>query len=182
MRTACRQRAKEPQKEKRGNCPQKQRKRCEKKSCTAGRSPAKRAGKRIKTRPGFFCRQYSRGALSGRGGSSILSRVTPPAIFYLFSDFSVQKIDGEKKICYTLVRLYEKGFYRGSRFPQARHSFFCGHGNSPQGTTLKRRLFRRRNFIRTGIEVVITALTRNQVVRKGSWVRIPPCPPIGIAF
>ena len=30
----------------------------------------------------------------------------------------------------------------------------------------------------TGIEVVITALTRNQVVLTGSWVRIPPCPPI----
>ena len=27
------------------------------------------------------------------------------------------------------------------------------------------------------IEVVITGLTRNQVVRKGSWVRIPPLPP-----
>ena len=26
--------------------------------------------------------------------------------------------------------------------------------------------------------MVITALTRNQVVRKGSWVRIPPSPPI----
>ena len=25
--------------------------------------------------------------------------------------------------------------------------------------------------------MVITALTRNQVVRKGSWVRIPPSPP-----
>ncbi len=28
------------------------------------------------------------------------------------------------------------------------------------------------------IEVVITALTRNQVVLTGSWVRIPPLPPI----
>ena len=27
------------------------------------------------------------------------------------------------------------------------------------------------------IEVVITGLTRNQVARKGSWVRIPPPPP-----
>lgn len=27
--------------------------------------------------------------------------------------------------------------------------------------------------------MVITALTRNQVVRKGSWVRIPPSPPLG---
>ena len=26
--------------------------------------------------------------------------------------------------------------------------------------------------------MVITALTRNQVARKGSWVRIPPPPPI----
>ena len=25
--------------------------------------------------------------------------------------------------------------------------------------------------------MVITALTRNQVARKGSWVRIPPLPP-----
>ena len=25
--------------------------------------------------------------------------------------------------------------------------------------------------------MVITSLTRNQVVRKGSWVRIPPSPP-----
>ncbi len=33
------------------------------------------------------------------------------------------------------------------------------------------------NGIRSGIEVVITALTRNQVARKGSWVRIPPAPP-----
>ena len=32
--------------------------------------------------------------------------------------------------------------------------------------------------LRRSIEVVITALTRNQVVRKGSWVRIPPSPPI----
>ena len=27
------------------------------------------------------------------------------------------------------------------------------------------------------IEAVITSLTRNQVVRKGTWVRIPPSPP-----
>lgn len=27
------------------------------------------------------------------------------------------------------------------------------------------------------IEVVVTSLTRNQVVRKGTWVRIPPLPP-----
>ena len=27
------------------------------------------------------------------------------------------------------------------------------------------------------IEVVVTSLTRNQVVRKGTWVRIPPSPP-----
>ncbi len=32
-------------------------------------------------------------------------------------------------------------------------------------------------YIRIGIEVVITALTRNQVVLTGSWVRIPPYPP-----
>ena len=30
---------------------------------------------------------------------------------------------------------------------------------------------------RKRIEVVITALTRNQVYRKVSWVRIPPLPP-----
>ena len=30
---------------------------------------------------------------------------------------------------------------------------------------------------RKRIEVVITGLTRNQVARKGSWVRIPPLPP-----
>ena len=30
---------------------------------------------------------------------------------------------------------------------------------------------------RKRIEVVITSLTRNQVVRKGTWVRIPPLPP-----
>ena len=29
----------------------------------------------------------------------------------------------------------------------------------------------------SGIEVVVTSLTRNQVVRKGTWVRIPPAPP-----
>ena len=29
----------------------------------------------------------------------------------------------------------------------------------------------------SGIEVVVTSLTRNQVVRKGTWVRIPPSPP-----
>ena len=29
----------------------------------------------------------------------------------------------------------------------------------------------------SGIEVVITGLTRNQVVLTGSWVRIPPAPP-----
>lgn len=29
----------------------------------------------------------------------------------------------------------------------------------------------------SSIEVVITSLTRNQVVRKGPWVRIPPAPP-----
>ena len=33
------------------------------------------------------------------------------------------------------------------------------------------------NRIWKRIEVVITGLTRNQVVRKGSWVRIPPLPP-----
>ena len=31
--------------------------------------------------------------------------------------------------------------------------------------------------IGSGIEVVITGLTRNQVVLTGSWVRIPPAPP-----
>ena len=31
--------------------------------------------------------------------------------------------------------------------------------------------------VRKRIEVVITALTRNQVVLTGSWVRIPPLPP-----
>lgn len=29
----------------------------------------------------------------------------------------------------------------------------------------------------SGIEVVITGLTRNQLGRKVSWVRIPPAPP-----
>ena len=33
------------------------------------------------------------------------------------------------------------------------------------------------DYIWKRIEVVITALTRNQVARKGSWVRIPPLPP-----
>ena len=32
--------------------------------------------------------------------------------------------------------------------------------------------------VRTGIEVVITGLTRNQFVGNGTWVRIPPRPPI----
>ena len=33
-------------------------------------------------------------------------------------------------------------------------------------------------IIWTGIEVVITGLTRNQFVgNSGTWVRIPPCPP-----
>ena len=36
--------------------------------------------------------------------------------------------------------------------------------------------------LRSGIEVVITGLTRNQVARKGSWVRIPPAPPRAPAF
>ena len=31
--------------------------------------------------------------------------------------------------------------------------------------------------IRKRIEVVITSRTRNAVVRKGTWVRIPPLPP-----
>ena len=35
--------------------------------------------------------------------------------------------------------------------------------------------------IRKRIEVVITALTRNQVVLTGSWVRIPPLPPMKTA-
>ena len=30
---------------------------------------------------------------------------------------------------------------------------------------------------RSGLEVVVTSLTRTQVVRKGTWVRIPPAPP-----
>ena len=35
-------------------------------------------------------------------------------------------------------------------------------------------------YIRTGIEVVITGLTRNQFVgNTGTWVRIPPRPPFG---
>ena len=34
-----------------------------------------------------------------------------------------------------------------------------------------------KNLIRKRIEVVITGLTRNQVVLTGSWVRIPPAPP-----
>ena len=42
-------------------------------------------------------------------------------------------------------------------------------------------IFRIHKFIRKRIEVVITALTRNQVARKGSWVRIPPLPPAGSA-
>ena len=28
------------------------------------------------------------------------------------------------------------------------------------------------------IEVVVTSCTRNAVVRKGTWVRIPPLPPV----
>ena len=35
------------------------------------------------------------------------------------------------------------------------------------------------NSIWTGIEGVVTSRTRNAVVRKGTWVRIPPCPPKG---
>ena len=35
-----------------------------------------------------------------------------------------------------------------------------------------------RQFIRRGIEAVITGLTRNQFGRKPTWVRIPPSPPI----
>ena len=34
-----------------------------------------------------------------------------------------------------------------------------------------------RNILWKRIEVVITGLTRNQVVLTGSWVRIPPLPP-----
>ena len=33
------------------------------------------------------------------------------------------------------------------------------------------------NLIWRSIEVVITSRTRNAVVRKGTWVRIPPYPP-----
>ena len=33
-------------------------------------------------------------------------------------------------------------------------------------------------FLRKGIEVVITALTRNQVCGNASWVRIPLFPPL----
>ena len=33
------------------------------------------------------------------------------------------------------------------------------------------------NFIWKRIEVVVTSRTRNAVVRKGTWVRIPPLPP-----
>ena len=35
----------------------------------------------------------------------------------------------------------------------------------------------RNNFIWKRIEVVVTSRTRNAVVRKGTWVRIPPLPP-----
>ena len=39
--------------------------------------------------------------------------------------------------------------------------------------------FKLLKYIRTGIEVVITGLTRNQFVgNTGTWVRIPPRPPI----
>ena len=39
--------------------------------------------------------------------------------------------------------------------------------------------FKLLKYIRTGIEVVITGLTRNQFVgNSGTWVRIPPRPPI----
>ena len=39
------------------------------------------------------------------------------------------------------------------------------------------RLFlHKKQQMRKRIEAVITALTRNQVARKGSWVRIPPLP------
>ncbi len=38
-----------------------------------------------------------------------------------------------------------------------------------------------RVHIRKRIEVVITGLTRNQVVLTGSWVRIPPLPPLETA-
>ena len=34
-------------------------------------------------------------------------------------------------------------------------------------------------LLRKGIEVVITALTRNQVCGNASWVRIPLFPPLG---
>ena len=34
-----------------------------------------------------------------------------------------------------------------------------------------------RNYIGSGIEVVITGLTRNQFVSNHTWVRIPPAAP-----
>ena len=38
-------------------------------------------------------------------------------------------------------------------------------------------------YIGRSIEAVITGLTRNQFVgNSGTWVRIPPCPPIGASF
>ena len=48
---------------------------------------------------------------------------------------------------------------------------FCHHaGNIAAQYFLHNRIWKR-------IEVVITSRTRNAVVRKGTWVRIPPLPP-----
>ena len=60
-------------------------------------------------------------------------------------------------------------------------AFFAKTLDFPAGMwyTVFRDFGQLKSAIRKRIEVVITALTRNQVARKGSWVRIPPLPPKG---
>ena len=63
-------------------------------------------------------------------GDAMVSR------FLFFSDFSAQKIDGDKKICYTFIRLYGSGLRRrrnGTDRYRSGHNGPDSKSGSPQG-------------------------------------------------
>ena len=58
-----------------------------------------------------------------------------------------------------------------------RFRLFYGTVKHTASLRIPEQISQRLESARKRIEVVITSLTRNQVVRKDSWVRIPPLPP-----
>lgn len=74
-------------------------------------------------------------------------------------------LDYTRGNCYNTFRTDYGAFGEMSEWSIVQHSKSCDWSPKVNIYTWKR------------IEVVVTSCTRNAVVRKGTWVRIPPLPP-----